>query len=1068
MENNHNVDNIDKNEIDLYIDNIIKYKNGNNENGSIILNCEPFSYGHRNLIEYAAARVKHLYCFIDDNANAKIPFGDRFQLVCAGVDDIKNVTVVPGSKYTMSRNCFTTIYKNNENDLFVRTNGDNYLADIQNGDINPTDIFIHLFATRVAPSLNINILFSGGELMGSDTRAYNAVMLEILPQHGIAFQMIPRSELTDASKIENKIWDCVKSQQFDYIQDLAPAASLLYLREKFEIPKKGYKLKLNNDEIHYTISAISNHGANLFNYFQRRDIKKLYVYGGGMIAGLLSVAAKTLNNFNIAGFIYPDGKKKLNNKPFQLVIDFLDIDEIVDRTVPVLVLESIEPMVRHKLYYHFLKTYYIDDLCMHEFFRVCCVDKVIDITRAAGVGLLLVNKAAISKKPSKHEAWLNKIESKITNKKRPTYEKIYNNCYAPYGYDMDYFNECIKDMKREKKYVTDSLIGGFSNEPCSDSDTGVIIMSDCAGEYVNCADGMRSTGGLWPEASNNIYFIGHTVAFGIGADDKGTIESHLQNLLKENFNDSNNKYNVINYANSDNGDVYEVPILLKKLPLMQGDIVICLLSYPKSLLQEYRNSVNVCKINAYFERPHELGEIFADTMHMNSIGYKQYALAIYNSLTDKGLIERPEQRTNEINLDLAFDDEINLFDTTLDINEAETNDIYEPDGEMADNDAKNVGNETPNADNYGADQTEDMNNSKIYVTKKSINAADVKDDTIINNELLVDNETEINGIVNPELKSYIASLSKYRRRGISDAGAVILNCAPYTNGHHYLIECAASIMQYVYVFVAEDEKSVFPFSDRLELAQANTKDIKNASVVPGGKFIITKKTIETFLNGSDKLNTIYEASDELEIFAKRIAPALRITSFFTAESVNENTITRQYDSAMKIIMKRNGITYKIISRREYEGTPISASWVRNLLREQRFSEIERIVPPATYRYLKDMYEAPTWGAKKKMIFEDDEIPMLVEQTNRTNMDSNKVAKHKIGSDAHIYGKKIQRNEKDEQIDDIAEQLNINDNRLNASGIQQTTREKIHFLLTKISFSSAPPLVPLKNNKKERR
>jgi [citrate (pro-3S)-lyase] ligase len=49
---------------------------------------------------------------------------------------------------------------------------------------------------------------------------------------------------------------------------------------------------------------------------------------------------------------------------------------------------------------------------------------------------------------------------------------------------------------------------------------------------------------------------------------------------------------------------------------------------------------------------------------------------------------------------------------------------------------------------------------------------------------------------------------------VSDAthpiAAIVVNCNPFTNGHKYLIETAASQSSIVYLFVVEEDRSVFP------------------------------------------------------------------------------------------------------------------------------------------------------------------------------------------------------------------------------------------------------------------
>ena len=1135
---------IDDAELNAYVESLSGYrKEGITEAGALILGSDIFTNGHKYLIEYASARVPHLYCFVADDYDSATPFKDRLKLVTESTGEYSNVTIIPGASFTISAKFFASLI-----DYYPR-----YGASMQEADSKDIilpyseDLLavvaprIIAFATRIAPALGINIRFSGGEPVNNATRAYNATMLEVLPQHSIAYQMIPKSTTSDAAAIEQKIDEYIEEQRFDEISETVPPATLHYLRKIYEIPSVGYNMKLTEDELLMCLSAISDYGGNIFRRLLRGVAGRMYVYGGGAIAGRLSIMAGAIDNISIAGFIGPVGKKTLNTKPFILSIGFLDIEEIDEQDMPVLVAESIEPEIRHKLEYSFSAMYFLDDICTHEYFAASCVEPLLKICREEGASLLLVNRAGISGEPSAYEGWLNENIGKIPFVKRLHNDTIFENAYAAYGYDREYMRACFTSMKRVKKYYDNNGSSNYLSPPGGDIDAGVTVAADSSGVFMNCSGGMRRTEGLWPEATCNIFFLGHTVAFGIGADDGGTIESHLQSLIRDRQTDNIHKYNVMNFANSNLGDVFEVPRLLKRLPLRQGDIAICLLSYPQSIIQEYMNYTHVCDTGPYFERPHDLGEIFVDALHMNSYGYRRYAEAIYDSLVGGGLIKKPavggvdfwsahegsglrleitavsdgEQPRGNFSDDERYEagnpeagrfeakiaeaaspdvlnpvvmkpevmkPETEHYDRLDDIEGAEQFNIMprgkpeniiaqgDPVNNVSQNDADITYNRIEpddlNATNASytfrlqienvsggvADDTGDGLDSDIEVNvnaasgfdganaynvmkdtvnindkidasslnntvimndindKNVVNDASVKNDrsakndTIdtINSKIKFDeiiekvviegkegkegkkgisferNGSDINiheaqymniefdyqAASDPELFSFLMGLSQYRRDRVTQAGAVILTCCPFTHGHRHLVEAAASLMQHAYVFVAEDDKSVFPFQDRLRLAIEGVRHISNATVIPGGRYIVTRKTIEKHFLGQDKQNAVKNAETELEIFARYITNALNITAFFTGDKPRNDSVAQQYDASLRAILPRCGVAYKVIPMREYAGTVISATWVRSLLRDQRFTEIERLVPPTTLAYLRDMYEYPSWQARK--------------------------------------------------------------------------------------------------------
>ncbi|MCI5577183.1 MAG: [citrate (pro-3S)-lyase] ligase, partial [Succinivibrio sp.] len=69
-----------------------------------------------------------------------------------------------------------------------------------------------------------------------------------------------------------------------------------------------------------------------------------------------------------------------------------------------------------------------------------------------------------------------------------------------------------------------------------------------------------------------------------------------------------------------------------------------------------------------------------------------------------------------------------------------------------------------------------------------------------------------------------------------------MNCNPFTLGHKHLVEYAAKLVDYLYIFVVEEDLSAIPFVDRLFLVHENTKHLSNVIVVPSGDFIISQTT----------------------------------------------------------------------------------------------------------------------------------------------------------------------------------------------------------------------------------
>ena len=207
------------------------------------------------------------------------------------------------------------------------------------------------------------------------------------------------------------------------------------------------------------------------------------------------------------------------------------------------------------------------------------------------------------------------------------------------------------------------------------------------------------------------------------------------------------------------------------------------------------------------------------------------------------------------------------------------------------------------------------------------------------------------------VSQYRSELEQYKSqlRALRPAvGGVVMNCNPFTLGHRYLVEFAASRVERLYVFVVEEDKSVFPFADRIELAKKGTADLKNVTVLPSGKFIISSLTFSGYFNKAELQDSMVDPSMDVELFGTEIAPQLGITVRFAGEEPLDN-VTQRYNETMARILPKYGIDFEVIPRKEMNGNVISASRVRKLLEENNFDEIQKLVPKTTLEYLNENY-----------------------------------------------------------------------------------------------------------------
>ncbi|WP_051650245.1 adenylyltransferase/cytidyltransferase family protein [Selenomonas sp. AB3002] len=192
---------------------------------------------------------------------------------------------------------------------------------------------------------------------------------------------------------------------------------------------------------------------------------------------------------------------------------------------------------------------------------------------------------------------------------------------------------------------------------------------------------------------------------------------------------------------------------------------------------------------------------------------------------------------------------------------------------------------------------------------------------------------------------YDTKLLKYAR-----VGAIVMNCNPFTKGHRYLIEESIKLVDCLIIFVVEEDKSLFSFTERFQMVQKGVKDLKKVIVVPGGAFILSQTTFpEYFIKIKDediRMNVEYDVS----LFAEFIAKPLGITYRFVGEE-KEDPVTAEYNAAMNRILPKYDIRLIEIPRISQDNTLISASRVRHSLEAGNGEKAADMLPNSSREHL---------------------------------------------------------------------------------------------------------------------
>ena len=205
-------------------------------------------------------------------------------------------------------------------------------------------------------------------------------------------------------------------------------------------------------------------------------------------------------------------------------------------------------------------------------------------------------------------------------------------------------------------------------------------------------------------------------------------------------------------------------------------------------------------------------------------------------------------------------------------------------------------------------------------------------------------------------KNFIKWISELKEEYLfaGKAGAIVMNCNPFTNGHRYLIETVAKKVEHLFIFVVQEDKSIFPYKDRMMLVKEGTSDLINVHVVPSGNYMISSMTLPGYFQKEQLSDTVLDASTDLLLFLQ-IAKELNISVRFAGEEPLD-PFTRQYNENMEKFLPKYGVEFEVIKRKEENGAVISASRVRRALKDGKYDEIKKLVPDTTYEYLVKRYK----------------------------------------------------------------------------------------------------------------
>ena len=180
---------------------------------ALVMNCNPFTLGHRYLVEQAAAQNDVAHLFVVSEDASLFPFADRYALIKAGCADLPNVILHETRSYMVSNAVFPSYFLQDE-EAAIRTQARLDLA---------------LFM-QIAPVLGITRRYIGEEPFSKVTGIYNEIMIDGLAESDIECVVVPRKEAEGEPISASRVRQLIQADQWNKIQSFVPQSTLDYFK----------------------------------------------------------------------------------------------------------------------------------------------------------------------------------------------------------------------------------------------------------------------------------------------------------------------------------------------------------------------------------------------------------------------------------------------------------------------------------------------------------------------------------------------------------------------------------------------------------------------------------------------------------------------------------------------------------------------------------------------------------------------------------------------------------------------------------------------------------------------
>lgn len=215
-----------------YCENLARFRGGDSS-AAVVMNANPFTLGHRYLVERAAEEQDRVHLFVLSEEAGPIPFSVRWRLVREGVADLPNVICHASGPYMISRATFPSYFQRDET------------AVIQSHALLDAELF-----RAISKALGVTARYVGEEPSSVVTGLYNQVLADRLPSMGVQCVVLPRRYAGDRPISASTVRQAIHDGQLEDVRPLVPETTWRYFGSPEARPVIA-AIRREADVVHY-------------------------------------------------------------------------------------------------------------------------------------------------------------------------------------------------------------------------------------------------------------------------------------------------------------------------------------------------------------------------------------------------------------------------------------------------------------------------------------------------------------------------------------------------------------------------------------------------------------------------------------------------------------------------------------------------------------------------------------------------------------------------------------------------------------------------------------------------